>query len=275
VTISVPEDDHYPANLQHITSLCKVIKQPRHPFIVFSLDDTGCLRSRPSLKETAAEYVHQSLSLEALLPHFESKLPITEVYGLAITLIASILQLSHTPWLETKWSKRNIVFARANSNMPLPVDLRYPSLVKEFHRGALPQNSNSKPSQLIQNSGAELRRPDGTPLNRTCSNLLALAIMLLEISSGRPVEQRLGNDQITSSLPNDQSVLQLAEGWLKEEKFLGRLSCAFSQAILTCLQEYLNPDANFGDDQYCNAFKEKALLPLEDEMEILLYGPAR
>jgi hypothetical protein len=227
------------------------------------------------LKETATEYVHQSLSLEALLPHFESKLPITEVYGLAITLIASILQLNHTPWLETKWSKRNIVFARANSDMPLTVDLRYPSLVKEFYRGALLQNSTSKSSQLNQKSGAELRRPDGTPLNRTSSNLLALAIMLLEISSGRPVEQRLGDDQITNILLNDQSVLQLAEGWLKEEKSHGRLSCAFSQAILTCLQEYLNPDANFDDDQYCNAFKEKALLPLEEEMEFLLFGPSR
>jgi hypothetical protein len=144
VTISVPDDDHDSANWQHITSLCKVIRQPPQPFVVFCLSDTGCLKSRPSLKETSAEYNQQSLSLEALLPHFEAKLPITEVYGLAITLIASILQLNHTPWLETKWSKRSIVFARANSNMPLTVDLRYPSLVKEFCRGALLQNSNSK-----------------------------------------------------------------------------------------------------------------------------------
>jgi hypothetical protein len=99
--------------------------------------------------------------------------------------------------------------------------------------------------------------------------------MLLEISTGRPVEQRLGDDQTTNILPNDQSALQLAEGWLKEEKSHGRLSCAFSQAILTCLQGYLNPDANFDDDQYCNAFKEKALLPLEEEMDFLLFGAPR
>ncbi|KAJ5175165.1 uncharacterized protein N7482_001042 [Penicillium canariense] len=257
VTISGPEDDHDPAILHHITTLCKVIRQPPHPFVVFCLNDTGFLKSRPSLKGTAAEYVQHSLSLEALLPHFEARLPITEVYGLAITLIASIFQLSHTPWLETKWSKRNIVFARANSNTPLTVDLRYPSLVKEYHRGVGP------------------RRPADTPINTTCSNLLALAIMLLEISSGRPVEQRLGDDQITNILPNDQSYLQLAGGWFKEEKSHGRLSNAFSQAILTCLQEYLNPDANFDDDQYCNAFKEKALLPLEEEMDHLLFGPPR
>jgi hypothetical protein len=228
------------------------------------------------LKETAAAYAQQSLSLEALLPRFQTKLPLEEVYGLAITLVASMFQLSHTPWLETKWSKKNIMFARANSKMSLTVDLRYPSLVKEFDRGALLQTSTLNPtSQLIQKSGARTQRPDDTSTNRTCSNLLALAIMLLEISSGRPIEQRLGDDQIMNILPNDQSGLQLAEAWLREEKAHGRLSCAFSQAILTCLQEYLNPDADFGDEQYCNAFKEKALLPLEEEMEYLVFGPLR
>jgi hypothetical protein len=99
--------------------------------------------------------------------------------------------------------------------------------------------------------------------------------MLLEISSGRPVEQRLGDDQITSILSNDQWGLLLAERWLKEEKNDGRLSCAFYKAILTCLQGYLNPDANFDDKEYCNAFKEQALLPLEEEMEAILSGPPR
>jgi len=99
--------------------------------------------------------------------------------------------------------------------------------------------------------------------------------MLLEINSGRAVEQRRGDDQITNIMPNDPLELQLAEGWFKEEKSRGRLSCAFSQAILTCLQEYLNPDPNFDDDRYCDAFKEKVLLPLEEEMEFLLYGPPK
>jgi hypothetical protein len=95
--------------------------------------------------------------------------------------------------------------------------------------------------------------------------------MLLEINSGMPFEQRRVNDQITTILPNDQSDLQLADGWHKEEKSRGRLSCGFSQAILACLQEYLNPATNFNDDRYCDALKEKVLLPLEEEMEFLVY----
>jgi hypothetical protein len=127
-------DDYDPANLQHITDFCKIIRQPAHPFVGFCLDDTGCLKSYPSLK-TAAQYVQQSLTLEALLPHFVDKAPIAEVYGLAITLIASIFQLSHTPWLDTKWSKKNILFSRASSSLPLTVDLKYPYLTKDFYLG--------------------------------------------------------------------------------------------------------------------------------------------
>src|SRR5947207_5380001 len=97
--------------------------------------------------------------------------------------------------------------------------------------------------------------------------------MLLEINSGQPFEQRRGNDPITTTLTNDQSALHMADGWLKEEKSRGRLSCGFSEAILTCLQEYLNPDTNFNDDRYCDTLKERVLLPLEEEMEFLLYRP--
>lgn len=272
MTISVPEDDYDPANLQHITNFCTIIRQSAHLFVGFCLDDTGCLKSYSSLR-TTVRHVQKSLTLEAILPHFEAKLSIPEVYGLAIALIASIFQLSQTPWLDTKWSKKNILFSRANNNLPLSVDLRYPYLAKDFHRRELLRNLIWTSSQLTKQSGDVSQQHCGTAVNGDCSNLLGLAIMLLEISSGQPVERRRRDDQTTHILPNDQSDLQLADEWLKEEKSHGRLSSAFFQAILGCLQEYLNPDANFRDDRYCDAAKEKVLLPLYEEMQYLLYGP--
>lgn len=162
MTISVSEDDYNPANLQHITNFCKIIRQPAHPFVGFCLDDTGCLKSYSSLK-TAAQYVQQSVTLEALLPHFEDKAPIAEVYGLAITFIASIFQLSHTPWLDTKWSKKNILFSRASNSLPLTVDLRYPYLTKDFYPGELLSKLNFE----IMAADETIRR--WTPTARWCS----------------------------------------------------------------------------------------------------------
>ncbi|KIX93707.1 uncharacterized protein Z520_10613 [Fonsecaea multimorphosa CBS 102226] len=284
VTISVPgtaADE--PISLQSITNFCKIIREPIHPFVGFSLDDMGCLKSYSS--KATVEHVQQSLSLEDLLPRFKDKLPYESVYGLAITLVASILQLSQTPWLESKWSKKCILFSRASDNLPLSVDLKYPYLANSFHCGELgPYLKFSSIAAESGNPAAGHQRPDDAP--ETNSNLLTLAIMLLEINSGQPVEQRRRDAQMATTQrrpdgqtantqSNEHSDLQLADKWLKEEKSRGRISCAFSQAILTCLQDYLNPDASFADEAYCAAFKEKALVPLEEEMECLLYGPPR
>lgn len=75
---------------------------------------------------------------------------------------------------------------------------------------------------------------------------------------------------MSSSLAGNVSDLHHAGEWLKEEKARGKLSSAFYQAILTCLQQYLNPDASFGNEDYCDMIKEKILSPLEEEMALLL-----
>lgn len=157
VTVSVREDDYDRANLQHITNVCNIIRQPAYPFVGFCLDDVGCLKSYASLR-AATEHVQQSLTLEALLPHFKEKLPIAEVYGLAITLVSSIFQLSHTPWLDTKWNKKNILFSRAGNSLSLTVDLRYPYLAKHFYSGEL----HSKPKFEIMAADEITRRWNST-----------------------------------------------------------------------------------------------------------------
>jgi hypothetical protein len=72
---------------------------------------------------------------------------------------------------------------------------------------------------------------------------------------------------------NEKADLQTADQWYKAER--DRLSSGFSKAILTGLQEYLNPDADLDDPEYCNVLKEKMLQPLEDEMQFVVFGPPR
>ncbi len=106
------------------------------------------------------------------------------------------------------------------------------------------------------------------------SNLLALAIMLLEVCLGQPIEQiRSAEDLGASSASNDMTDLSAAHRWHLEEKARGNLSFAFSNSILGCLQAYLNPDANFSNPDFCQTMREKILEPLEEEMQFLLFGP--
>jgi hypothetical protein len=87
---------------------------------------------------------------------------------------------------------------------------------------------------------------------------------LLESTSGKPIEhiqlrERLGNEPAG----DDKVNLLVVDCWYKEKRPL--LSAGFSKAILTCLQEYLNPDASFDNSKYCSVMKENILQPLEDE----------
>jgi hypothetical protein len=98
--------------------------------------------------------------------------------------------------------------------------------------------------------------------------------MLLEISFGKPIEQVRRPEDLGNKLVGDEKAdLQTADRWYKAER--PRLSSGFSKAILTGLQEYLNPDANLDDPEYCNVIKEKMLQPLEDEMQFMVLGPPR
>lgn len=120
-----------PSNLPQVTDFCQYIRQPAHPSVGFCLDDTGSLRAYSSPRP-AVQYVDQRLTLESLLPSLQARLPLEELYCLAITLVASVFQLSHTPWLDQKWSKKDIAFLRASNNPPLAVDIKYPYLVRDF-----------------------------------------------------------------------------------------------------------------------------------------------
>ncbi|KAI9374699.1 hypothetical protein BJX61DRAFT_550929 [Aspergillus egyptiacus] len=236
-----------PSKLPQIQTLCQYMQQPIHRFFGFCLDGSECLRVYPSNALQPADHYQ---SLEAILPSLQTRLPLEEVYCLAITLVASAFQLSHTPWLEPKWGKRDIAFMKASSGPHLPVDLRYPYLTRDF------SNTSSKTS------------------TNDSSSLLSLAILLLELSFGEPIEQiRHPDDLGNKTLADDMTDFQTANRWYKTEK--ARLSRGFQQAILTCLQEYLNPDADLNEPEYCKVIKDKVLLPLEDEMQYIVFGPPR
>jgi|SRR5690242_17843042 len=122
---------------------------------------------------------------------------------------------------------------------------------------------------LTPRAASRPNKQSNTATNTDCSKLLALAVILLEINFGTPIEQR----RCPGAHQDEKVDLQTADQWYKAER--PRLSSGFSKAILTGLQEYLNPDANLNDPEYCAVIKEKMLQPLEDEMQFVVYGPSR
>lgn len=123
-----------PSILPLVAEFCAYVQCPVHVYPGFCLDHQENLRAYSS-ESPKIQYVSGFTTLESILPNLQEKLPLEEIYGLAITLVASIFQLSHTPWLENEWSKKNIAFLRASGDPPPVVDIKYPYLIQTFPQG--------------------------------------------------------------------------------------------------------------------------------------------
>jgi hypothetical protein len=98
-------------------------------------------------------------------------------------------------------------------------------------------------------------------------NLLALAVMLLELNVGTSIGVSDGRDENTAALD-----LLTAQKLLRAHTNQGRLSCAFASAITYCLQAALDPTASFSNQGFVKTVEQRVLEPLEREMQVVLYG---
>lgn len=251
-----------------VPEFCAYAQCPVHTYPGFCLDNQDNLRAYSS-ERAKIQYVKTFTTMDSLLPGLQEKLPLEEIYGLAITLVASIFQLSHTPWLESEWSKNNIAFLRASGDPPPIVDIKYPYLVKTFPRGEYPMPLPTPKASFSQNSNSELDNVSAKGSTSDGSKFLSLAIMLLEINFGKPIEQmRKPGNQDREAECDEFADLHTARGWLSAKK--SRLTAGFQNAILTSLQESLDPNVDLSNSEYCEAMKDKLLQPLEEEMRDLV-----
>jgi hypothetical protein len=103
--------------------------------------------------------------------------------------------------------------------------------------------------------------------------MLSLAIMLLEINLGMPIEKlRRSKDLVPDEEPSVGQDLLVAYRCLEAEVQRGNLTSAFTSAITYCLQCYLDPTASFDNLEYVKSIEERVLRPLEYEMQWLFSG---
>lgn len=102
----------------------------------FCLDDSHKLRVYPG-DLGQVRHAAQGLTLAQILPQIPKKLANGDVYRLAITLTASVLQLIETPWWNGAWNKSAIMFTRMGPSVTGNIDIKYPLLVRDFAPGML------------------------------------------------------------------------------------------------------------------------------------------
>ena len=197
----------------------------------------------------ALTYIENAVSLGEMLAKQQASLSKENVYTLSITLVSSLLQLSHTPWLSESWDKADIIFLRAKDGSASSVDVKHPYLTREH-----------------KSDNASVITHNNYPQN-DCSKLLALGV---QINASQPLESmRLPGDLVPDSEPNELTEPQAGRRWVLEQKNKGYLTLGFYSAISHCLNCFVDPTANLQNPDFRRAVEEHVLAPLEEEFSFL------
>ena len=106
------------------------------------------------------------------------------------------------------------------------------------------------------------------------SKIAALGIMLLEICYGLPIEELLRPEDLgPQNEATEISYLRAVRRCLMGKESNGEFSFAFTEAISYCLQCFTNPGASLSNNEFSKTIKDHVLAPLEQEMNMLLFGP--
>ncbi|KAG8624537.1 hypothetical protein KVT40_007604 [Elsinoe batatas] len=249
---------HDPAKLQVITDICSELQTSRHTCVGFCIADHGHLRGGYDAQRQIT-YVDEEVTLQQILAKQPGSLRQLERYHLAIALTVALLQLSHTSWLKRSWNKASIVFLRAKQSRPrfgLVADVTHPYLVREHE---------------MQTASTIATAKEATD----SSKIAALGIMLLEVCEGVPIEDFIEPADLgPNGQPNEMSYMVAARRYLSQDPTDGISQYAFGRAIEYCLKCFWEPRASLADPAFAKSVEENVLVPLEQEMNTIKYGPA-
>jgi hypothetical protein len=137
--------------------------------------------------------------------------PAKRRHNVAAILASSLLQLQRTPWLADSWNKNDVLFLMDQGK----VLYERPYLSKEFY------SCEATPSGFKTAEGGNFQ---GWPDFHPKLSLESLAIVLLELCLGEPLEKRPEKARLRPAAPSTQSsheyLLSIARAWSWEEIYL-------------------------------------------------------
>ncbi|KAF2086812.1 hypothetical protein K490DRAFT_66125 [Saccharata proteae CBS 121410] len=237
--------------LETIDNICAAMQEfgDQKHCMGFDLENGRLCGTYPVATGDGLKRYLEEITLDDLLRNTgRDRLSRRERYTLSVTVASSILQLNATPWFEDDWSKKDIIFYRtASSNVTRQIgfDVSYPHIA---HKSTTKWQS---PGSYNENS-----------------SLLALGVMLLELSLGVPYESMA---EVVNLPQREQNALVLwatASQWYRDER--GNLSAAFQNAIAHCFKCFGDPSCTLKDPTFLQAAADQIILPLQDELSQFL-----
>ncbi|KAL9632428.1 MAG: hypothetical protein Q9204_003802 [Flavoplaca sp. TL-2023a] len=157
---------------------------------------------------------------------------------LAVILASTALQLHTTPWLDSSWNGKIINFHQGALN--------HPYISKVF--------TKATPTQPVEKTTL------GPVRNQT---LFALGILLLELSTGKPLDS-FKDPQNSGPFEEFVTASQVLQA-ISEEESLNYYEAA--QACIFCNFRGSAKDLNLANDAFRQAFYEDVVVPLEEDLK--------
>ncbi|KAI9887959.1 MAG: hypothetical protein M1823_000216 [Watsoniomyces obsoletus] len=250
-----PETD----NLIEIIDLCRAIKDaqrtpPLRGFLRGGENQRLVFFPVESRLKRGASESHEFVSLETLLRHpaEEGILVLTrqERYKIAVTLASSFLQLHTTPWLEDKWSKKDILFARDGVGARPLIDRPY--VARDYSPATAPAPltpATMSPHVLSPDTSRE--------------GLFRLGVVLLELCFGQAMEDQQIRQQCLGPNGECHEFTDRMTAFLWRRGVLGESGPEFDNAIRRCLDCAFGPKStNLADDDFKEAVYNEVVEPL-------------
>ncbi|KAF0321482.1 hypothetical protein GQ607_011302 [Colletotrichum asianum] len=235
-----------------ITDICTAIHGAIYPQVGLEIDQSGILRGLYEVETRQYHLAANFVTMDHFLPVIHRRdHSMPDLYYLALTLVSSVLQLGETPWLIHSWSRQRIAFLRLEDGSQSSVDIKHPYLACQY------DSDTVVPQHEAQTAALRLRN------RRT---ILALAIMLLELNFGTPIENiRTESEMGPDGQPHEQTDFLTAQRWFLQKESKGQLTKGFKSAIWHCLQFSTHYAASFDNDSFVQTIQEKVLEPIEQE----------
>ncbi|KAJ0415763.1 hypothetical protein BJY00DRAFT_317462 [Aspergillus carlsbadensis] len=197
--------------LQEVADVCRYAQSPTHPYFGLCIERGRPPKLYKALADPSLRPVDRCCSLAAVLPQLARRHNTAEFQQFLINVASTVFQLVNTPWLPLALDKTCVVFPRSNkpSGSFANLDLFHLYLRVEFGRNADPNGQNKLSTRSI---------------------LARLAILLMEIYLGEPLDQV---NEVTGR-GEDVPKHYLADKIYKDH--FAMFSFEFAQVIDACLK---------------------------------------
>lgn len=206
---------------------------------------------KPSDRKTAVKINRTGVSLHSLLDstmNYSLARPRKEdCLNLAVIISSSLLQLYSTPWLPPNWCTRSIYFTGPVSDLH-SVNIKCPYVTSVF-------DGSNPPSET-------------RPILGLHPDLIALGIILLELSEKKLIKQWWVEQKLDTDFPDDlQGKAQAAWRWFDDVS--EKMNAHYRRAFMCCLNAHAldivpRSEMTLANQRFREAFFHHIVLHLED-----------